>query len=346
MSNFIEVNAYSDSEAYAAEDATSLPAFSKPGRRLTLIAVVFLLGTVGVVSIGYHNASPASTVPPVFQELDALGRMKGFGNPTGVVVDGRDGCPCVKEIPQGVTPVCNITAEIPEGIHMKHAGWTADYTDKGIGIFATKPFKKGDQVGSAHARVVPCKAAQVQTPMGTRDIECNIHFFNLPECTSNPLDDDKFATFPSWMSFLNAPDDVDDEHADDNNDVDADNTDSIEAANAEDKEQAVEDTGTDADEVAAEANLEWGPSTCKNNSTEETAWSLVASKDIVPGDELTIMYDVSDLDETISLAKKAGMKSAMVWTGKRVRAMKSMKAMKKMRTTKKMRAMKKKTMKR
>merc|ERR1712086_644331 len=224
-------------------------------------------------------------------------------------------------IPQGVTPLCNITAEIPEGIHMKHAGWTADYTDKGVGIFATKPFKKGDQVGSAHARVVPCKAAQVQTPMGTRDIECNIHFFNLPECTSSPLDDDKFATFPSWMSFLNAPDDVDDEHADDNNDF-------------------------DADEVAAEANLEWGPSTCKTNSTEETAWSLVASKDIVPGDELTIMYDVSDLDETISLAKKAGMKSAMVWTGKRVRAMKSMKAMKKMRTTKKMRAMKKKTMKR
>jgi len=72
MSNFIEVNAYSDSEAYVAEDATSLPAFSKPGRRVTLIAVAFLLGTVGVVSIGYHYASPASTVPPVFQELEAM----------------------------------------------------------------------------------------------------------------------------------------------------------------------------------------------------------------------------------------------------------------------------------
>ena len=154
--------------------------------------------------------------------------------------------------------------------------------------------------------------------MGTRDIECNIHFFKLPECTGSPLDDDKFATFPSWMSFLNAPDDVDDEDADDNNDFDADNTSSIEAANTEDKEQD--------DEVVAEANLEWGPSTCKTNSTEETAWSLVASKDIVLGDELTIMYDVSDLDEAISLAMKAGMKSAMVWTGKRVRAMKSMKA--------------------
>merc|ERR1712032_1659747 len=47
---------------------------------------------------------------------------------------------------------------------------------------------------------------------GTRSLNCDIHFFELPSCSGGgggSLDGEKFAIFPSWMSFLNEPDEYD-----------------------------------------------------------------------------------------------------------------------------------------
>lgn len=204
------------------------------------------------------------------QELDARGRTKGSGNPTGVVVKDRDSCPCMTDIPQSLTPKWNISAEIPEGLEMKHAGWAEDYTDRGIGIFATKAFQKGDVVGGAHARVVPCMGAKVQTSMGTRSLNCEIHFFDLPTCSGGSVsaDDEKLAIFPSWISFLNAPDEYD------------------EAADKKGQNSRVR------------VNLEFGSSTCRSNPGEDSEWTLVASQDILQGNELTVLYDESELKGT------------------------------------------------
>lgn len=228
-----------------------------------------------------HLPSLTGAIPEI-QELDARGRTKGFGNPTGVVVKGRDGCPCMNDIPQSLAPKWNISAEIPEGLEMKHAGWTDDYSDKGIGIFATKTFKKGDVVGGAHARVVPCKGAEVQTPMGVRSLNCEIHFFDLPKCSGGgvSVDDEKVAIFPSWMSFLNSPDEYD------------------------------KTTDKEGQNSVVSANLDFGLSTCKRNPDEESEWTLVASQDILPGNELTVLYDETALRGTRMMRMKAAMKAA------------------------------------
>jgi len=246
-----------------------------------------------------HLPSLTGAIPEI-QELDARGRTKDFRNPTGVVVKGRDGCPCMKNIPQSLAPKWNISAEIPEGLEMKHAGWTVDYSDKGIGIFATKTFKKGDLVGGAHARVVPCKGAEVQTPMGVRSLNCEIHFFDLPKCSGGTVsvDDEKVAIFPSWMSFLNSPDEYD-----------------------ETTDKEVQNSGVGA-------NLEFGFSTCKRNPSEESEWTLVASQDILPGNELTVLYDETALRGMTHMKKKAKKSAAKPYSVMKVAMKKARKAMK------------------
>lgn len=245
-----------------------------------------------IMAVEEDDPQPAAEI----QQLDARGRSKGFGNPTGVVVKGRDGCPCMTDIPQSLSPKWNISAEIPEGLEMKHSGWTEDYTDRGIGIFATSAFKKGDVVGGAHARVVPCKGTEVQTPMGTRSLTCEIHFFDLPKCSSGSVfaDDGTLAIFPSWISFLNAPDEYDE---------------------ASDKEAQNSGVG---------ANLDFGSSTCKSNPDEESEWTLVASQDISPGNELIVLYD--EKMKAMKAMKKTRKSSKMP----AMKAIKAMKAMKKM----------------
>jgi len=307
MSVFKQSNASIVSESATEEELLyETPASSNPVRRVALRTALLISGVVcvGMVLIHEKTRLPGLTgATPEIQELDARGRNKGFGNPTGVVVEGRDGCPCTEDMPQSMEPRWNISAEIPEGLEMKHAGWTLDYTDKGLGIFATKAFKKGDVVGRAHARVVPCNGAEVQTPMGTRSLNCHIHFFDMPSCSGGgvSLDGEKFAIFPSWMSFLNSPDEYD-----------------------ETTDKKVQDN--------VGANLEFGSSTCKSNPGEESEWSLVASQDVSPGRELTVQYDTSDLDGIIGLAKsmkkamkKESMKKASTMKAKTVRTAKAMK---------------------
>jgi len=291
----------------ATEEEFSARFQPNPVHRVALRTALLISGVGCVALVLNHGTTslPGLTGDiPEIQELDARGRNKGFGNPTGVVVEGRDGCPCTEDIPQSMEPRWNISTEIPEGLEMKHAGWTMDYTDKGIGIFATKAFKKGDVVGRAHARVVPCNGAEVQTPMGTRSLNCDIHFFELPSCSGGggvSLDGEKFAIFPSWMSFLNEPDEYDE---------------------TTDKKM----------QNGVGANVDFGSSICKNSPGEESEWTLVASQDIPTGRELTVRYDKSDLDGIIGLAKsmkkamkKKSMKKESSMTAKTTKTMKVMK---------------------
>lgn len=169
----------------------------------------------------------------------------------------RDNCPykVTKSVNLNQATPWNITAELPEALFIKHAGWAPDMSDLGIGVFAARPFKKGEEIGSALARVAPCDStASVETPVGIREIRCDIHFFDLPEDDSGS--DDNLAVFPSWMVFINHPD--------------------VEG-----------DVG-----LAAGANVEWATSNCDHPSGAPL-WRLFASKDIAPQAELRLVYDDS-----------------------------------------------------
>lgn len=55
------------------------------------------------------------------------------------------------------------------------------------------------------------------------------------------------------------------------------------------------------------ANLEFGSSTCRSNPGEESEWTLVASQDILPGNELIVLYDESELKGTSSRMRRNKM---------------------------------------
>merc|ERR1712032_888647 len=115
----------------ATEEEFSARFQPNPVHRVALRTALLISGVGCVALVLNHGTTslPGLTGDiPEIQELDARGRNKGFGNPTGVVVEGRDGCPCTEDIPQSMEPRWNISTEIPEGLEMKHAGWTMDYT--------------------------------------------------------------------------------------------------------------------------------------------------------------------------------------------------------------------------
>merc|ERR1712008_129299 len=126
--------------------------------------------------------------------------------------------------------------------------------------------------------------AEVHTSMGTRSLNCEIHFFDLPTCSGGGVsaDDEKLAIFPSWISFMNAPDEYDE---------------------AADKE---------VQNSKFRANLEFGSSTCRSNPGEDSEWTLVASQDILPGNELTVRYDESELTGTQMKKMKMSTMSKMM----------------------------------
>jgi hypothetical protein len=103
----------------------------------------------------------------------------------------------------------NVTNELPSGVEIKHAGWTRDMYNKGLGIFATRSFEKGEEIGSAHAKVVPCSKYTTDTPVGKYEIVCPIHFYRLSECSADNKKTDEATGYPlhsvfaSWLSFLN-----------------------------------------------------------------------------------------------------------------------------------------------
>jgi len=167
----------------------------------------------------------------------------------------RDNCPYAQTNPIELDQIqpWNVTAELPKDLLMKHSGWTSDGIDRGVGVFALRAFKKGEDVGSALARVAPCAdQAYLETPMGVRAVNCDIHFFDLPSGSANS--DDDLALFPSWMSFVNEPDDEN-------------------------------EAG-----LVANGNVEWGTSIC-NHPSGAPQWRLLASQDIAPQMELTLVYD-------------------------------------------------------
>jgi len=145
----------------------------------------------------------------------------------------------------------NVTAEIPQGLYMKHAGWDEENIDHGVGVFSSHGYRKGETIGSAPAHITPCleQPSFAETPAGKRVVTCDIHFFDLPDCpTGKTLDSDAYAIFASWMSFLNYPSDG---------------------------------------QAQSPANVEWGPTGCSGDLTQ---WHLRASTDIAPHEELRLDY--------------------------------------------------------
>jgi len=213
----------------------------------------------------------------------------------------RDSCPRdhIKPIELVQSQPWNVTAELPRDLFMKHAGWAPDGSDRGIGVYTARSFKQGENVGTALARLAACvDEARVETPMGLRAITCDIHFFDLPPVESGSFAED-LAVFPSWMSFLNAPDDED-------------------------------EAG-----LAIGGSVDWGASVCSHPSGAPQ-WRLVASRDLAPQEELTLVYDGTDEDKEEDAAGNHGrmmmrkMKAVVKKTKMKKKMMKS-KMMKKTR---------------
>jgi len=202
-----------------------------------------------------NSEEPNVRVPSLMQTSQQELKKAFDNNEGGEDSKKRDNCPYAHTDPINLDQIqpWNVTAELPKDLLMQHSGWTSDGNDRGVGIFTLRAFKKGEDVGSALARVAPCAdQAHVETPMGVRAIKCDIHFFDLPYGSDNG--NDNLAVFPSWMSFLNEPDDENEE------------------------------------ELPANGNVEWGTSIC-NHPSAAPQWRLLASEDIAPQTELILVYD-------------------------------------------------------
>jgi len=224
------------------------------------------------------SAEPNVHVPSLLQ-TGQKELKNAVGNEDGEDLKKRDNCPYAHTNPIKLDQIepWNVTAELPKDLLMQHSGWTSDGIDRGVGVFALRAFKKGEDVGSALAHIAPCAdQAYVETPMGVRAVNCDIHFFDLPSGSANS--DDDLAVFPSWMSFLNEPDDEN-------------------------------EAG-----LVANGNVEWGTSIC-NHPSGAPQWRLLASQDIAPQMELTLVYDgesgVLAMRSMMSMKKKKKMMRMM-----------------------------------
>lgn len=111
-----------------------------------------------------------------------------------------DGCQCLIH-PEPHRATWDLTKEAmgpPPGVELRPAG------AKGIGLFATKHFKQGADVGWATAHVMPCKDFTAHTTVGERFVGCESHLFELSCDGSN----EALGVFPEWQDFLNHADEA------------------------------------------------------------------------------------------------------------------------------------------
>lgn len=270
----------------------------------------------------------------------AVSAKSGQSTPTVL----SDKCPCQKPMLLNSQPEWNISASLPRGIKLQHAGWTADSMNRGMGVFADRDFRRGELVGSAMAQAVECKSQTVNTPLGDWVIGCPTHFYALPDCSGIPQDGDsaKVGLFASWMSFLNG----NGVNTPSLLDVGTDNTAKLSGIEESVQVERIQDLQSrhakddDASNVESRRitpevlvdNVAFAPNSCHPNA-KDTLFHLVATTDIHKGDEMLLQYDwrpssmlsgeahSSDkstfpgLGKLARMAKKAAKKAAPVAAG-------------------------------
>lgn len=255
----------------------------------TVILTLFLCGTY---ASPYADGFPSCPEPP--EDSTSLlqatvqthgGRQAKKAAPREL---GKDTCSCASPMLASSKPDWNVTAALPVGLEMKHAGWTSDFINKGIGVFASRPFAKGEEIGSSLVQAVPCRSATAHTPVGEWVVMCAIHFHLLHNCGANePADAATNAkdlhAFASWISFLNG------NGVSALNDLDHLNHSHSENMSTSSGGRSIHNANSDTNHYP-DANVVFGSPTCKH-STQETEWHLMASKDIAIGQELLMQYD-------------------------------------------------------
>lgn len=199
-----------------------------------------------------------------------------------------DGCACRVPQESGQAPPGGWRVELPPGVALKEAG------KKGVGLFATRSFKKGEEVGRAAFHVMPCHDIQVGTPLGQRTVACETHFYDLQCGKLQGLDLNLLAA-SKRQGNATAGSKL------------AEALSTARKAAVEEAEGAKEEVGifpewlvflNHAEDGKEEASTYYGPAlygrAAESGAVNAGKWVLVARKNIRANQELTINYQRGD----------------------------------------------------
>jgi len=112
----------------------------------------------------------------------------------------EDGCQCLvpAESSRNTFDLKSAESSPPHGVELRQAG------SKGVGLFATSSFSKGESIGWAYTHTLPCNDFKASTSQGPVNIYCDTHFFPLRCGSKGP--GENYGVFPEWLDLLNHAD--------------------------------------------------------------------------------------------------------------------------------------------